>query len=334
MATLKDIAARAGVTHSIVSRTLSCDPTLRINEQTRQKILKAAKELRYTPNVAARALRNAKPQTIAMAMHDITNPIFAQIFAGAQAAAEAKDYSLFIGEVDSMVSGEARLNTLIKGGAIEGLILLGIGSKADETACRMLEGNRLVCLQEEPSPLFGCVQLADKEAARIATQHLLDLGHTRIGMLSTARSASFSRRRVQGWRETMRGAGLNPPDSWVEWAGSDVESGRFSVHELLRRAPDLTALVVGNVMEAIGTLTGLRQMSKSVPDDISVVALFNTPLALHVDPVLTTVELPLSKLGYEAARLLLDDEAPDGKLVVISDPAPNLLVRASTAPIR
>jgi len=334
MVTLKDIAARAGVTHSIVSRTLSRDPTLRINDQTRENILKAAKELHYTPNIAAQALRNARPQTIAMAMHDITHPIFAQIFAGAQAAAEDKNYSLFIGEVDAMVSGEARLNTLIRGGAVEGLILLGIGSDADETARRMLAGKRLVCLQEERHPLFGCVQLADREATRIATRHLLELGHTRIGMISTASGASFSQRRVQGWRDAMQEAGLAAPDTWLTWAGSDIESGRASVQKLLAEAPDLTGIVVGNVVEAIGALTGLRQLSKSVPDDISVVTLFDTPLAQHIDPILTTVELPLSKLGYTAVQLLLDEEAPDGKLVVISDPAPNLLVRASTAPAR
>lgn len=131
MATLKDIALRAGVTHSIVSRVLTGNPALRVSPDTRALIRKVADELDYVPNESARSLRKARPQAIAMAMHDITNPVFTQIFVGAQEEADTRDHVLFVSEVSALASGNARLGKLIRGGAIDGVILLGLGTQQD-----------------------------------------------------------------------------------------------------------------------------------------------------------------------------------------------------------
>ncbi len=334
MATLKDIALRAGVTHSIVSRVLTGDPTLRVSPDTRALIRKVADELDYVPNESARSLRKARPQAIAMAMHDITNPVFTQIFVGAQEEADTRDHMLFVSEVSALASGNARLGKLIRGGAIDGVILLGLGTQQDATVREIVTANaRLVCLQEEPNSAYGVVRIADQSGTMMATRHLLELGHRRIGMLATSSGAGFSQRRVVGWQKAMAEADMVPPPSWYEQAGSDIASGEAAVARLMRRAPDLTAIVVANVMSAIGALAGLRAMGKRVPEDVSVISLLDTPFAGHTAPAPTTVDMPLAELGREAVRLLLADEQPAGRQMEITSPEPRLIVRASTAPV-
>ncbi|QDZ11656.1 LacI family DNA-binding transcriptional regulator [Devosia ginsengisoli] len=332
MATLKDIALRAGVTHSIVSRVLTGDPTLRVSPDTRSLIQKVADELDYVPNESARSLRKARPQAIAMAMHDITNPVFTQIFVGAQEEADARDHMLFVSEVSALASGNARLGKLIRGGAIDGVILLGLGTQQDATVREIVIANaRLVCLQDEPNADYGVVRIADQAGTMIATRHLLDLGHSRIGMLATSSGAGFSQRRVAGWQQAMVDAGT-PPPSWYEQAGSDIAAGETAVMRLMQREPGLTAIVVANVMSAIGALAGLHAIGKRVPEDVSVISLLDTPFAGHTNPALTTVDMPLAQLGREAVRLLLAEEQPAGRQIDITSPEPRLVIRSSTAP--
>ncbi len=331
MATLKDIAEQVGVTPAVVSRLLRGDDTLRVNPKTREKILQVAQELEYAPNISAQSLRLSRSKLIAMVVHDVVNPVFAEIVSGAQQAAKEHNYSLLLGDADPLGPGATRMTDLIRGGALDGFILQGADTASDQALRDAASKHvRTVLLQERPGSDYGVVRLPDEQAGVIATDHLLDLGHTKIGMLGTAEGLHLSEARHQGWRTALDKRGIIPDQAWVGWFGSDVTAGYEGMKQLLTQAADLTAIVVSNVATAIGGVSAAFEMGHTVPDDLSIVAIHDTPFAKHLRPALTVVDMPLATLGRRAVEMLLGDVAPAGQEVVVETPSPQLIERAST----
>ncbi|MEM7799147.1 MAG: LacI family DNA-binding transcriptional regulator [Chloroflexota bacterium] len=334
MATLKDIAERVGVTPAVVSRLLRDDATLRVSEETRQKILEVAKELDYTPNLTAQSLRLSKSKLIAMVVHDVANPVFAEIISGAQKAAKNHGYSLLLGDADALGPGATRMTSLIRGGGIDGLILQGAGAATDlalkNAASKHL---RTVLLQEHAGSDYGVVRLPDSRAAVLATEHLLSLGHRRIGMLGTAEGLSLSNRRHDGWKSTLAAHQIEPEPEWVVWSGSDLDVGFKGILQLLKQAPDLTAVVVSNVVAAMGAISAAFEAGYDVPRDLSIVAIHDSPFAIHLRPKLTVVKMPLAELGRQAVEMLLGEGRLSGREMIIRSPLVELIDRASTKPI-
>ena len=334
MATIKDVAAEAGVAPSVVSRLLNGDATLRIRPETEDRIHAAVARLRYTPNVAARTLRAGRSGAIALAMHDVINPVYAEIVAGAQDASANLDQALFLGDVDSLAQGTGTLVRLIDGGALDGLVFQGASRASDEVLAHFATKVPTVMLQEDPRPQIAVVALADEEAGRVATAHLTELGHTRIGCIPPIRGTRPARDRLRGWRRGLRDAGIEPRrNDWLWGRWTDPASGARALKRLLERSPDLTGIVVGNVVEGLGALGAAMDCGYRVPDDLSIVAIHDIPIAEFVRPALTTVRLPLAELGRSAVGLLSRERrAAQDTNLVITDPAPSLVVRSSTAP--
>lgn len=335
MATIKDVATLAGVAPSVVSRLLNGDATLRVRPETRDRIHDAVARLRYTPNVAARSLRAGRSGAIAMALHDVVNPVYSEIVAGAQQAAAGLDQALLLGDVDSLAQGTGTLMRMIDGGAIDGLVMQGASRPSDEVLARFATKVPTVMLQEDPRPGITVVGLADEEAGRVATQHLLDLGHTRIGCITTVRGTRPARDRLRGWRHGLRSADVEVRrNDWLWSSWTDAAAGAQAMQRLLDRSPDLSAVVVGNVAEGIAALGAAADCGYTVPDDLSVIAIHDIPMAEFVRPALTTVRLPLNELGRRAVGLLSPGGRDAETSVVVTEPEPKLVVRASTAPRR
>ncbi len=334
MATLKDIAERVGVTPAVVSRLLRKDETLRVSEEKRQMILDVARELDYTPNLSARSLRLSRSNLIAMVVHDVVNPVFTEIVAGAQQAAKAYGYSLLLGDADALGPGAERMTNLIRGGGIDGLILQGAGAATDlalkNAASKHL---RTVLLQERTGPDYGVVRLPDQQASRLATEHLLHLGHRAIGHLGTAQGLRLSEQRQWGWQQTLRDVGIEPEDDWQVWAGSDLDSGHLGMTQLLKKTPGLSAVVVSNVVAGIGAMTAAFELGYAIPRDLSIIAIHDTPFAMHTQPALSVVKMPLPQLGYQAIEMLLGEVLPSGQELVIEHPSPQVISRGSTRPL-
>ena len=122
---------------------------------------------------------------------------------------------------------------------------------------------------------------------------------------------------------------IAPAESWSVWGGSDLDAGYAGMVQLLRHVPDLTAVVISNVVSAIGAISAVDEAGLRVPDDLSIVAIHDTPFALHARPALTVVQMPLPELGRQAIEMLLADESPAGRELVITKPKPILIERAS-----
>lgn len=330
MATISDIARAANVSPAVVSRLVNGDSSLRVGAETRSRVLRVIAEMDYAPNAAARSLRSARTGLIALVMHNVTNPAYAEIITGAQHAAAEHGMAVLLGEALDNRGGLKTVNDLIGGGGVDGLILQGAGAATDRSLARAARRRMpTVLLQSGEAETATLLSLPDAEAARIATEHLIGLGHRRIGCIGTVDGLPFTENRKTGWREALARRGISAPPGWYVAAGSDLDAGAAGARRLLESGPEITAVVVCNVVAAIGAMAGFHDAGVTVPEDLSVVALHDNAPARYVRPALTVVRMPMRQLGEAAVRAIRDPE-PGARHVVIDEPGPSLVQRQST----
>lgn len=333
-ATLSDVAALAEVSISAASRVLSDAPSARVRPETRERIRAAARDLGYQPNFAGRALKFARSNVIALIVPDLTNAIFAELMHGVEEASIAHDYTVLLGRSEDMQPGGVTISRLIAGGRVDG-VLVQLGDQvapADVEALLTLRAPVVFINSVQPGHV-GSVALPDQDGADLATQHLIDLGHTRIGLIGGAASVGTAVDREQGFRAAMTRNRLPVDERWVTRTGYAPDQGRAGLQALRALPEPPTAVVVANLNAAIGVLAEARRLGVPVPDRLSVVAIHDAWTAEHTWPALTTVRMPLYQLGRTAidsmfARLRGDEVGN----IVIRDPAPLLIRRESTAP--
>ena len=331
MTTLSDIAKVAGVSSAVVSRIVNDDKTLRVSEETRQRVLKAVEELDYAPNIAARTLRSAKSGLIAMVVHDVTNPVYAEIMRGAQTAAGDNNRALLLFDASATEQSASRLVDIIGGSGIDGMIIQSAGGIPERVLARAARQKvPTVLLQADLDAEAHLICLPDEGASEIATNHLIELGHQQIGCLSTARDMTFSRRRLDGWKKAMAAAGIDHGAGQIVYCSSDMESGRTGCAQLLDANPELTAVVCFNVMAAIGAMKEIWSRNLDIPGDISVVAIHDVSFTEFLKAPLTTVAMPLFELGKRAVEIAIEGNHTKGTSTIDSD-EPKLILRDSTA---
>jgi DNA-binding LacI/PurR family transcriptional regulator len=327
MATLSDIAARVGVSVSMVSRVLRDAPGTRVGEHTRARIRQAAADLDYRPHFAGRALRSQRSQVLALVVPDLTNAVFAELMAGVEETASAHDHVVLLGRAESMGVGSARLGALVAEGRVDGILLQPQGAVTAEELAGA-HGAPLVLINSLAEGHVGSVRLPDEQAGRCGARALLDLGHRHIAFVGGRRSDYSSARRERGWRAQLAQAGVEHAPALHP--GYTAEDGRSALRELAGLTPRPTAVLVANVNAAIGLLGEAHRAGVRVPEDLSVVAVHDAWTAQSTWPPLTTVAMPLRELGSQATQLLLDrlDGAPPRDELV--DAPVRLVVREST----
>ncbi|ANY06006.1 LacI family DNA-binding transcriptional regulator [Pseudonocardia sp. HH130630-07] len=333
---LADVAAAAGVSRPLVSRVLNGDPAVRAAPETRSRILETAKRLGYVPNVAAQSLRVNRTGLIGLVVHDLSSPIYLDLMRGARAEASRHNYFLVLGDVDELLDDEAAFTILVSGRRVDGLVVQGGHGEFDRRIADIAGALPTVVVNAPAAEGSSVVQVFPDEraATRLLTEHLIGLGHRRIGLVSGPENSLTSRSRVEGVEAALTGAGrtLRAEDRvHTEWT---AEGGRSGLAELVARHPGPdrpTALVAGNSLIGIGMLGAAAAHGLSVPGDVSVAAVHDTWLSEHLVPSLTTVSLPLQEVGTLAVRTLLDPPG-EGTRIELSDPPPVLHARASTAP--
>jgi LacI family transcriptional regulator len=374
MANLRDVARRAEVDPSTVSRVLRDDPSQQVRPETRERILVAARELNYRPNALARGLRTRRTDTLGLIIPSLDNLGFSEVTSGIQAAAAAAGKLVMVvdaGAVDGTAmewadgedgggaagdapaadapeadagdapGGAARIESdvyerLIGDGRLDGLIV-AFAALDDRHVAQLAErGIPLVLVNRRTTGVHGSVVVDDMRGSATAVDHLVRLGHRRIGSIGLAADTDTARRRDAGYREAMAAAGLPVDERWVEAGPPTVEGGRAALYRLLAasKANRPTGIVVASLMSAIGVLSALRDSGRRVPDDYSIVAFNDHPFANFTAPALTTVRMPNARMGQQAVRMLLDalEGVPVGDLVV--DDPPMHVIRESTAPPR
>ncbi len=331
MATNADIAKAAGVSPAIVSRIVNSDPNLRVSNETRARVLRLIEELDYSPNLAARNLKSSSTGVIALVVHELTSSVYSEIIAGAHEAAYKFGKTVLVGEANDATAERGHLEDLVAGKGVDGIILQGAGTRFDKALERAArQGVPAVLLQAGDPAKNTVVRLDDEAAGRTATEHLIDLGHTNIGFIGVADDMLFSGGRQAGWAGAMAAHGLPAHDHWSACGGNKFDRGSAAVEQLLKQAPELSAIVVANVVSSIGVMAKLHDLNYAIPKDISLVAIHDIPLAEYLRPALTVVRMPLRDLGSLALEQVVDPPLPKG-IVLANAVEPILISRSTTS---
>jgi LacI family transcriptional regulator len=336
MANIIDVAQRARVAPSVVSRLLNADPTLRIRPETAARIHKAVSLLGYQPNSAGRALRSSKAAAIGLILPDVTNPVFSESLGGVEAEAAKLGYVVLLGRTDDLKTQSGSYRRLIGERRIDGVIIQ-VSNLLKDSAMSKLIDKRVptVFINSRIARVAGSVVINDESTAHLATRHLIDLGHRYIGMLAGPPGLYTTRRRLIGFERAMNEAGLEVRRSWIVDGSYDVDTGRLGMRRMLRLRSLPTAIFVTTISAAVGALAVAREAGITVPDDLSLIGLHDFWFAEHTSPPLTTVRTPQFALGIGAMRALAERIAGSDPVdLTIEDPPPQVVIRGSTGPPR
>jgi LacI family transcriptional regulator len=333
MATLSDVAALAGVSISAVSRVLSNAPSSRVSGATRERIRDAARELDYRPNFAARALKFARTNVVALVVPDVTNAIFSELMAGVEEAAHELGYMVLLARTESLQPATETIARLVGEGRVDGVMLQVGDAMLPEDLAAIVNGRvPAVLINSRREAHVGSVTLPDADGARIAVDHLAGLGHTRIGLVNGLPVTDTADRRGAGFRDAMAKAGLSVDAEYMTALGYEPAQGRAALRHLASLPTPPSALVVANVNAALGLLAEARGLGLRVPEDLSIVAIHDTWTAENSWPPLTTVRMPLYELGRQSMTAIFEritTGAIDDR--VVENRSPELIVRESTA---
>jgi DNA-binding LacI/PurR family transcriptional regulator len=342
---MKDIAIATGVSRSTVSRVLNNAPiTVPIAQETRERVLAAARDLDFRPNPLARALRGAPTMLLGAIVRDVTDPFFAGAIEAVSSAARARGYNIVLGLAHARATEAFELATVLEARQCDGIILLGdMGAQPRLLAdlrdshvpvVAMWQGTRL--------DLIPGVQVDNHLGTRLAVEHLRDLGHRRIAFIG-GRLLGDIRERLATYSEEVSEILGDVPARYVQHVANTPEGGEAALGALLRLSPRPTAIVASTDVLAIGVLRGALLRGVRVPDELSVVGFDDIPMAKSTVPGLTTLRMPMATMAAEAIALAIgpsDDDLDAAHKVPSDRPGrptnrvfpPSLVVRQSTAP--
>ena len=328
--TIEDVAARSGVSTATVSRVLSGSVPAR--PETRERVLSAARELDYRPSGVARALKRQETRTLGLLITDIANPFYPQIVRSVEEAAHERGYGIVLCNAADDPDRELAYLELLLERRVDGIIVAS--SRASR---RMVEGFHRsavpVVLVNSGAAGSGLpsIDTAHRHGARAGAEHLLKLGHRRIGHITAPSWNAAAAPRLAGVRDALRHSHLDPDELLVAEGDGHVEGGVRACGQLIAEGA-VTAVSCYNDLSAIGALRALRSAGVRVPHDVSVVGFDDIEMASWTDPPLTTVRQPTARMGRWAVAQLIDPDSDGRAAPAVVHLEPELVVRGSTAP--
>jgi DNA-binding LacI/PurR family transcriptional regulator len=341
--TLADIAARAAVTPMTVSRVMNSNGY--VHAETRERVLRVAREMNYSRNGLARGLKRQCTETVGMVIGDIANPFAAELTRGVREVLEERGYSLFICISEHKAKEDVQAFDSLADHRADGIIVATRASKSGNERLEELIDSGI------PVSLIGrdfrhahadLVSSDNLKGGYEATRHLIDAGHKRIGFIGVSLTEGLRLRRFQGYLEALKDNGLAVEDSLIAGGrnGSDQmpgysteEMGYDGMMKLLDSNNRPTAVFARNDFTALGALNAIKRAGLRIPEDIAVIGYDDIPLAAHTSPSLTTVRQPTREQGRAAAEFLLrriegDREQPRAERSFACE----LVIRESTVP--
>jgi len=315
-----DVARRVGVSQSTVSLVFSGKAAGRISARTEAAVREAAAELGYRPNAAARALKTGAARTIVLVVPDITNPFFGGLLRGAQTAARAAGYAVALIDTDNDRDWGAASAEALHAGPADGLLLFEVDPP------KWAAGSEPIVVIESESRGHPSVRLDAEGGTKAAVDHLLALGHRKIGHVASVHDLPTFRLRR---RTVDRMLGGPPPRVRSNFA---LDEARAAMLELLDAHPELTAVFCDDDVLGAGAYLAARERGLRIPDDLSIVGFGGLDIGRVLDPPLTTVAADSAELGrvaFEMLAALLAGRRPRSRVMHVE-----LVVRGSSAPPR
>jgi LacI family transcriptional regulator len=297
-ATIRDVAARAGVSVATISRVFNA--TAPVRDEVRERVLAAARELNYVPHAAARSLSSRSTATIGVVLPDLHGEFFSEVIRGIDLTARAAGFHILVsGSHSDRTEMRAVLATLR--GRVDGLIVMSPDLEPDTLVADLPHGLPIVVLNSTVEG-WPSITIDNFGGARDVVRHLAALGHRSIAFIGGPPLNGDAGERRRGYRAGIREAGLTP----IELEGKFTEgSGYEAARTFLQHAPRATALFSANDAMAIGALSAFREAGVSVPGDAALVGFDDVPIARYLAPPLTTVAVPIAELGRGGFDVLL-----------------------------
>jgi LacI family transcriptional regulator len=333
-ATIRDIADLAGVSIATVSRVLNDRPD--VSPETRETVMQVVREHGFSTNRGARGLSSGRTGMIGLTLPLVADAYFGPMLSGASEALYERDMRIVLAPTFHEHDREVSLIERLMRGTTDGAILMLPEESAAELRLLQRQGFPFVVVDPREAPPDGiaCVAAMHAAGAKLATEHLLELGHRRIGAIAGAPGWYATEERIIGYRAALAGAGILLDPDLVTYSDWRTPWGRQSAEQLLSLPDPPTAIFGFNDNVAIGALHAAHKRGLSVPEDLSVVGFDDTAPATIVLPQLTSIRQPLAEMGRMGASLLvrlIEGQRVDALRVELST---KLVVRESTAPPR
>lgn len=312
--TSREVARRAGVSRTTVSFVLNGVVNQGISEATRQRVLAAAHELGYEPNAAARSLAGGSTSTVALVIprsaHLYVDVYLGQLSASINYECHRHGLKMLIESSDDEGRGPGGFVDLVRSRRIDGLIVINPSQAGRGHLARIAEAGIPLVVFGSGLPdeqRYHSTGSSTAEAANLAVDHLVALGHREVGFVNFAAPEYLAvSERERGWRESLARHGIEVDPAWCVHADYSAASGYRATRELLARGLRCTALFAGNDTIAFGVLHALREAGRRVPEEVAVVGYDDLPLAEFAVPPLTTVRSDAIGLGHDAMAMLID----------------------------
>lgn len=305
MVTIKDVAARAGVSVATVSYVIN--GTKVVAPETAARVRKAIEELDYQPNAVAQSLRKRSTRVLGMVVSDIGNPFFATLVKGAEDCARTYGYNLIITNTSENPENEKTCLNLLFRRRVDGIIIAPTGHNEALVRRFIRQGMHVVFVDRVlPGLEVPAVLSENEKGAYNATSHLLDHGHRRIGIILGLPQVSTTWERLEGYKRALADYGVELDKNLIVFGDSRIAGGKEACQKLISHSLDLTAIFITNNLMTIGAMQGLRELSLSCPSDISVVGFDDFEWTEAFYPPLTVVAQRPYDIGWQAVEILLN----------------------------
>lgn len=307
MVTIKDVAKKAGVSPSTVSRALSGNAS--VKESTKQKILEAAKLLNYRPNFLAQGLKEGKTKTIGLIIPNIRNPIYPALARGVEDTAKKFGYSVVLCNTDEDVKAEKEYIQKLRKRWVDGLLIAPAAKETEHIVELQKEGFPMIIIVRNVDFLANAVIIDNFRAAYDAVSFLIKTGHQRIAIIKGNQQLALYRERFRGYKQALLDAGLPVHEELITGDESDSVQwsldGYNAVYSLFAQNIKFDAVFATTDLRAIGAIRAIKDHGYKVPEDISVIGFDNLEFSSLIDPPLSTVSQPLYDIGVRAVNKLL-----------------------------
>jgi len=333
MATIKDVARRAGVSVGTVSHVIN--NTASVREETKDRVLSAIKELNYHPNSVARSLQSRRTNTISLVLpaieHSLGEPSYLlQLLAGISDECKRHGFDLLVSAASSDEERLTIYQRIVRGKRADGCIITSTKKDDERIAYLIKEDIPFVAFGRANDEWdFPYVDVDGESGVRQGVRYLLDLGHRRIGFIGLPSELMCSQHRLAGYRSALEEQGIELEPNLIVEGKTTKEGGYYAMKRLLKLNPDLTAVMVSSDLMALGAMEAVREAGLSVGKDISVVGFDDIQMAASYQPPLTTIRQPTYRIGVMLSRMLIqliNGEELDERRVILQ---PELIVRES-----
>lgn len=333
-ATIKDVAKLANVSVTTVSKVMNNKGE--ISEATKKRVLGVIDELNYKPNALARGMITKKTRTIGLILPDICNPFYPDVARGVEDGASKFNYNIFLCNTDNSTKKEKNYINILIEKRVDGIIFTSsLSPKQDNIINLKKSGIPVVYMDrrvEYPDEING-VYINNFVGGYLATKHLIDLGHTKIGCITGNLKTLDSIERFEGYKKALKDSDISLNNELIAEGNYDIESGYECVDKLLSSnavGKDITSIFACNDLMAYGAYKLFKQKGIRIPDDISIIGFDDIVLGQMLEPNLSTIRQPMYDMGSIASNMLI--KMIEGKKlkenVVILQP--ELIVRSST----